>query len=87
MYIHLGSSMAVRVSSVIGIFDLENCSWSKKTRCFLKDAEEQGQVIDVGDDLPRAFVLAEEFGMTRVYLTQLSSAAIERRSREAMESV
>lgn len=79
--------MAVRDSSVIGVFDLENCSWSKKTRCFLKDAEQQGQIVDVGDDLPKAFVLTQEFGMTRIYLTQLSAAALERRSRENMESV
>ena len=41
-------------------------------------------MIAVAEDLPRAFVLTEEFGMERVYLTQLSAAAIERRSHEAM---
>ncbi len=79
MYIQIGNSMAVRDRSIIGVFDLENSSWSKQTRNFLKNAEEQGQVVDVTDDLPKAFVLAEEYGMPRVYITQLASATIEKR--------
>ena len=86
MYIHLGSSMAVRDSSIIGVFDLETSSMSKKTREFLKDAEEEGYVVDVGEDLPKAFVLSEEFGLTHVYLTQFSSATIEKRSRGMSEN-
>lgn len=79
MYIQIGNSMAVRDRSIIGVFDLENSTWSKQTRNFLKNAEEQGQVVDVTDDLPKAFVLAEEYGMPRVYITQLASATIEKR--------
>lgn len=79
MYIQIGNSMAVRDRSIIGVFDLENSTWSKQTRNFLKNAEEQGQVVDVTDDLPKAFVLAEEYGMPRVCITQLASATIEKR--------
>ncbi len=81
MYIHLGSSMAVRDRSIIGVFDMENCSWSKRTREFMASAEEQGQVVDVTDDLPKAFVLTEEYGIHRVYITQLASATIEKRCK------
>ena len=84
MYLHIGSSMTVRDSAIVGIFDLENTTISKYTRAFLKQAEDNGEVVAVAEDLPRAFVLTEEFGMERVYLTQLSAAAIERRSHEAM---
>ena len=84
MYLHIGSSMTVRDSAIVGIFDLENTTISKHTRAFLKQAEDNGEVVAVAEDLPRAFVLTEEFCMERVYLTQLSAAAIERRSHEAM---
>lgn len=84
MYLHIGSSMTVRDSAIVGIFDLENTTISKHTRAFLKQAEDNSEVVAVAEDLPRAFVLTEEFGMERVYLTQLSAAAIERRSHEAM---
>ena len=83
MYIHIGNSMTVRDSSIIGIFDLDNTTISKHTRAFLTASENAGSVVTATEDLPRTFVLTEEFGMERVYLTQLSAATIERRSREA----
>ena len=35
MYLHIGSSMTVRDSAIVGIFDLENTTISKHTRAFL----------------------------------------------------
>ena len=66
MYIAIGGDMAVRESSILGIFDLDNTTYSRHTRNFLKNAEENGMVISVTDDLPKAFVLTEEFGLDRL---------------------
>ena len=82
MYLNIGGDMAVRDRSVIGIFDLDNASWSKHTRAFLRKAEEEGQVISPVEDLPKAFVLTREYGMDRVYLTQVSSQTLEKRLLE-----
>lgn len=79
MFIQIGGDMAVRDRSVIGIFDLDNSSYSKHTRNFLKDAEREGSVIPVSEELPKAFVLTQEFGMDRIYLTQFSAATLEKR--------
>ena len=79
MYIPIGSDMAVRDSSVVGIFDMDNCSWSHRTREFLKKAEEAGEVIPVTDDLPKSFLLTSEYGLNRVYLTQFNSTILEKR--------
>jgi len=79
MYVSIGSSMAVRASSVIGVFDLDNSTCSKHTRAFLRDAEKNGQVVTVADDLPKSFILTDEYGMERVYLTQFSSQTMEKR--------
>ena len=70
--------MAVRESSIIGIFDMDNTSTSKRTRAFLSKAEQEGSVIPC-DDLPKSFVVTAEYGMDRVYLTSLSSATLEKR--------
>ncbi len=78
MYLSIGNDMAVRESSVIGIFDMDNTSTSKRTREFLSKAEEEGQVVPC-DDLPKSFVLTAEYGLSRVYLTALSSATLEKR--------
>ncbi len=78
MYLSIGNDMAVRESSVIGIFDMDNTSTSKRTREFLNKAEQDGQVIPC-DDLPKSFVLTVEYGFNRVHLTSLSSSTLEKR--------
>jgi len=78
MYLSIGNDMAVRDRSVIGIFDLDNTSTSRRTREFLDKAEREGQVVPC-DDLPKSFVLTAEYGFTRVHLTTLTSATLEKR--------
>ena len=80
MYLSIGSDMAVREKAIIGIFDMDNTSTSKRTRVFLTKAEKEGRVIPC-DDLPKSFVLTQEYGMTRVYLTPLSASTLEKRMR------
>ena len=79
MYISIGNDMAVRDTAIIGIFDLDNCSWSHRTRDFLKKAEQNGEIISVADDLPKSFLLTSEYGMSRVYLVQPNTATLEKR--------
>ena len=78
MYLSIGYDFSVRESSIIGIFDLDNTSTSKKTREFLDRAEENGEVIPC-DDLPKAFVLTAEYGFNRVHLTSLNAYTLEKR--------
>ena len=80
MYISIGNDMMLRQKSVLGIFDLDNTSTSKRTRQFLEKAEREGAVVPC-DDLPKSFVLTQEYGMTRVYLTSLSAATLEKRMK------
>ena len=77
MYLHLGQSVMVPYSRILGIFDLDNTSWAYKTREFLDRAEREGRVISVCEDIPRSFVLVgEQSGLVTVYISQLSSAAL-----------
>lgn len=78
MYLSIGNDMAVRDSSIIGIFDMDNTSTSKKTREFLARAEKEGSVVPC-DDLPKSFVLTAEYGLSRVHLTSLSAYTLEKR--------
>jgi hypothetical protein len=78
MYLSIGNDMAVRERAIIGIFDLDNTSTSKRTREFLAAAEKEGLVVPC-DDLPKAFVVTAEYGMNRVYLTSLSASTLEKR--------
>lgn len=78
MYLSIGYDFSLRESSIIGIFDLDNTSTSKRTREFLDKAEENGEVVPC-DDLPKSFVLTAEYGFNRVHLTSLNAYTLEKR--------
>ena len=78
MYLSIGNDMSVRSSSVVGIFDMDNTTTSKRTRSFLAMAQKEGQIIPC-DDLPKSFVVTVEYGMTKVYESTLSAATLEKR--------
>lgn len=78
MYINIGNDMSVRDKSIIGIFDMDNTSTSKRTRKTLEEAERQGQVVPC-DDLPKSYILTAEYGLSRFYLTALSTQTLEKR--------
>ena len=78
MYLSIGNDMAVRDRSIIGIFDLDNTSTSRRTREFLEKAEQEGEVVPC-DDLPKSFIVTVEYGMVRIYLSSLSTATLEKR--------
>ena len=81
MYLHLGQNVVVPFREVLGVFDLDNASFSHRTRAFLERAEKEGRLVNVSDDLPRSFVLCSgQEGPPVVYLCQLSTAALLRRA-------
>ena len=80
MYLHLGQSVVVPHEAVIGIFDLDNASWSHRTRSFLEKAEREGRVVLATEDLPRSFVRCQHGGgEPMIYLCQPSSATLKGR--------
>ena len=78
MYLDIGNNLSVRDRRIIGIFDLDNTSTSQRTREFLSHAEREGQVVPC-DELPKSFVLTDEYGFHRIHLTELNSATLEKR--------
>lgn len=81
MYLHLGQSTVVPKDSIVGIFDLDNASWSHRTRAFLERAERDGRLVSLGEDLPKSFVLCQEGADAgTVYISQLASATLRGRA-------
>lgn len=80
MYLHLGQDVIVRQADVIGLFDLDNASGSHITREFLKKAERAKQIALVAEDIPKSLVLVQEDEQATVYLSQLSTATLQKRS-------
>ena len=81
MYLHLGQNEIVADHSVIGIFDLDKCSTSKRTRDYLSAAEDEGVVLDVSGDLPKSFVVCDHpYHRQIVYLSQLNPSTLKNRA-------
>ncbi len=81
MYLHIGQSVVIPMDDILGIFDLDNASYSHKTRDFLKQAEKKGNIINIADDLPKSFLLCQnKNNEIKVYLSQLSSATLLKRA-------
>lgn len=83
MYLHLGQSVVVPDSEILGIFDLDNSSYSHLTRKFLERAEREGRVVNVSEELPKSFVLCQSRDGPKLYISQLSTATLLKRAENS----
>ncbi len=89
MYIHLGQDTVIKSSEIIGFFDLDKTSVSKKTKEFLKAAQNKGSVVNVTQELPKSYVLAvnktkKGKQKTTVYVSQISTSTLNKRSKNKL---
>ena len=83
MYLHIGNNVMLPEKHIIGVFDLEITSQSKRTSEFLRQAEEESLVIDACEDIPKSFLVwGHPYHPQLVYLSELSSATLQRRMEE-----
>lgn len=82
MILHLGQETVIKEEDVIGIFDLDSTTVSKKTRSFLTEKQKQGKIVPVSEELPKSFILAGKKNTREeiVYLSQLSTATLYKRT-------
>ena len=79
MYIHLGGDDVISQEKIIGIFDLENTTLSKKTLDFLSCCEKRKEVINVSYEMPKSFILTNDKNKNKVYISQISPATLSKR--------
>lgn len=76
MFIHLGKHTVVRADDVIGIFDIEKSTIRGSTKDYLKNAEKNGRVVNISEELPKSFVVSMENGVEKVFISQISSKTL-----------
>lgn len=87
-YLHIGQHVMVEDRRIIGIFDLDITSQSKITRGFLDQAEKEGVVLTAIEDIPKSFVVCDHpYHRQIVYISQLNSSTLARRSAEQREAL
>ena len=79
MYLSIGGGFDVRRRDIVAVFDMDNATYSRISRDALSLAEKRGEVINAAEDIPRTFIVCEEGGKRRVYLSGLSGSALKRR--------
>ena len=80
MYINLGNDVTVKDKDIIGFFDLDNTTVSKRSREYLSFSEKKGEVKMLTFDLPKTFIVcSRKKRENRVYLSQFSCATLVKR--------
>ena len=79
MYLHIGNKNSVKRKDIIGIFDLDTATVSKITKDFINKCQKKGAVEYLDSDLPRAFILLDENGATKVRLSRISTSGLKQR--------
>ncbi|MCR4943110.1 MAG: DUF370 domain-containing protein [Clostridium sp.] len=80
MFLHLGENVAVPISDIIGIFDLETTMYGSDTSQFLRMAEEDGFVERITEETPKSYVIAEVNKKSKIYLSPISSTTLSKRT-------
>lgn len=80
MYIHIGGDYSLFYQDIVGIFDIEVCTISSRTREFLRNAQKKEKVVTVSDDIPKSFIVAEYAGEDKTYITPISPTTLRKRS-------
>lgn len=87
MYLHLGGPLSVRDRDIIGFFDLDNTTTSHLTRKFLEQAEREGRLESLTDDIPKTFILSGGRKESKIYFSQLSSATLRGRAESGGSTI
>ena len=81
MYIHLGESISVNDTNVIGVFDIENTTIGQDTRQYLNRLEKTGRAVNVSEEMPKSFVVCIENGEEIAYISSISVATLRKRAK------
>ena len=86
MYLHLGHKTIINSKEIIGIFDLDTATVSKRTRDFLNKNEKQNNIINVSNEIPISFVVCEDKEKnTKIYFSPVSSITLNKRTEENLK--
>ena len=80
MYLHLGNDLIIKKEGIIGIYDIDRTTVSKRSREFLESFEKKGRLIYVTNDLPKSFIVYDDGGGLYVYVSQVSTTTLLKRS-------
>ncbi len=79
MYLHLGNDVVIKKENIIGIYDMDNTTVSKRTREYLEEYEKSGNLVYVTNELPKSFIVYGRGENITVYVSQISTTTLLKR--------
>ncbi len=79
MYLHIGNYFTVRKRDIIGIFDFDSATVESSTKRLLKEAENNGNLINTWENFPKSFVLVWDRGEIKVFVSDISAGTLTSR--------
>lgn len=83
MFLHVGNNKNIRISDIVGVFDMDNATLSSVTRKYLSRKQRENAVESAIIEIPKSFVLYKENGEYRICFSQLSTSALRGRAEDA----
>ncbi|KAB3532225.1 extracellular matrix regulator RemB [Alkaliphilus serpentinus] len=90
MFLHLGGEVVVHIDEIIAIFDIHSTSKSKISRSFLDTCMDEGFVVEISKEEPRAFVITEKVVKSKkpnktiiktvIYYSPISAHTLQKRA-------
>ena len=84
MFLHLGNDVYISEKDIVAICNLDTASVSKYTKLYLEKCEKQGAVETVCMDIPKTFVVARKNNKDKIYLTNISSTTLLKRTKSGL---
>ena len=83
MYLHIGNHYYVRKQDIVGIFDMDNATYSHRTRDTLNRAEKEGRLINAAEfEIPNTIVVCRDGDSEKWYLSMVTVQTLLKRVQE-----
>ena len=79
MYLHIGKDYIVKNNEIIGIFNINYVKNTKEYKAMYNNLDESGDIIKVSDSKAKAFILTENQGKRKAYITNIGVNTISKR--------
>lgn len=79
MYLHIGKDYIIKNNDILGIFNIEYIKNTKEYKAMYKSFEENNDIINVSDNKEKTFILIENNGKRKAYITNIGVNTIAKR--------
>ena len=81
MYLNIGGDTIINSENIVGVFDLDNCTVTKKGRDFINSNIKNIVTVSF-EELPKSFIIYNDEKGERLYICQYQSSVLLKRIKQ-----